>query len=176
MESFTESPFILILIGLIATLTLTVLFVRTREKRLLPFIIGGVLLVLIPLVTDALVVTDREALKLSIQRLARSIQSNDVSRTLQFSHPDAPNVYASIKKEMPNYEFTWCVVTGFKKIEVAESGRSATVIFVVTVNVEAKRGPTGFGNREVMLEMAKDPNDEWKIMSYRHYAPRSQSN
>lgn len=175
MQSFTESPFILIVIGLIATLTLSVFFVQTKEKRLIPFIIGGVLLTLIPMITDALVVTDREALKLSVQRLARSIQSNDVSKTLQFSHPDAPHVYESIEKEMPNYKFTWCVVSRFKKIEIAESGRSANVTFIVTVNVEAKRGPTGFGNREVMLEMAKDINDEWKIMHYRHYLPGSQS-
>jgi len=26
-----------------------------------------------------------------------------------------------------------------------------------------------------MLEMAKDINDEWKIMHYRHYLPGSQS-
>ncbi len=175
MQSLTESPFVLIVIGLIATMTLAVFFVQTKEKRLLPFIIGALCLTLIPMVTDALVVTDREALKLSVQRLARSIQSNDIEKTLEYSHPDAPHVYASIEKEMPNYKFTWCAVTRFKKIEVAESGRTANVTFIVTVNVEAKKGPTGAGFREVMLEMAKDSKDAWKIKHYRHYSPGSRS-
>ncbi len=175
MEAFTESPFILVVISGLATLFLGVMFIRTGERRVLPFVLFGILLTILPILTDAWITTDREAVKLSVQRLARSVQLNSVEKTLQFAHPDAPHVYASIEKEMPRYDFTWCVVSGFKKIEIGPFGEAAEVTFVVAVNVAAKLGPEGIGYREISLELAKDPQGDWKITNYRHYSPGSRS-
>ncbi|MDG2012936.1 MAG: hypothetical protein P8J33_05490 [Pirellulaceae bacterium] len=175
MESFTESPFILVVISGLATLMLVVLYVQTRKKPVLPFIFLGVLLTIIPILTDAWITTDREAIKLSVQRLARSVQLNDVKKTLQFAHPDAPHVYSAIEKEMPRYDFTWCVVSGIKKIEIGPFAKAAKVTFVVAVNVAAQLGPEGVGFREISLELAKDPQGDWKITNYRHYTPGSRS-
>lgn len=172
MPLISENPFILVVIAGLVTVIMVFMYFQMKDNRLLPCIAVGLLLTILPLVVDATVVTDREAIRATVQRLARSVQQNDVAAALDYAHPDSPGVYNEIKKEMPIYDFTWCTVTGFSNIDVNESGTEARVTFRVWVNVKAKRGPEGIGDREVVLEMRKDSNDDWKIMDYHHYDPR----
>jgi len=171
MEMFTGNPFFLVATGGLLTAILMVMYFQTYDARLRPFLIAALGLTLLPILTDVLVTTDRESIRSSVNRLARSVRLNDLEGTLEFAHPASDSVYNKIKNEMPNYKFSYCSVAGFHYIHVDESTRDAIVKFTVFVNVDAKLGPQGIGNRGITLNMREDGPGQWKILDYQHYPP-----
>lgn len=171
MEMLGGNPFMLVGISGIITALLVFMYFQTNDVRLRPFIAVALVLTFLPLATDFLITTQRESIKGTVQRLARSVRLNDLETTLEYAHPDSELVYQKIKQEMPIYNFSLCNVVGFHKIELSEDSKDAVVKFTVFVNVDAKRGPEGVGNRGVTLKMRQTDNGEWKIMDYKHYPP-----
>ncbi len=174
-ETIAGSPFVLVAVAGVVTLLLVVMYVQTNDSRLKPFIIVAALLTLLPILTDALITTNREAIKGSVSRLTRAVRMNDVQAALKFAHPESKAVYEKIKNEMPNYEFTMCNLAGIRSIELSEDSQSAVVKFTVIVNVDAKYGAEGFGNRGITLDMKKDADGAWKIKDYQHYPTSKRS-
>jgi ketosteroid isomerase-like protein len=172
-EWIAGNPFFLVAASGCLTAILVLMYFQMIDTRLVPFMAAGMALTIMPLLLDVAITTDREAIRRTVQRLARSVRQNDLPATLKFAHPAAPDVYDRMEREMPNYDFSLCTISGFRKIEVAEGGDDAEVTFRVFVNVQAKRGPQGTGTREVVLNLRKTSQGDWKIMNYRHYDPFS---
>ena len=172
LETLAGSPFPLVAATACITGILLFMYFHSQDSRLLPCIGVALALTLAPLLIDALIVTDREAIKQTVQRIARSVRQNDLPATMKFAHPDSPQVLRAIEQEMPNYEFSMCNIAGFREIAIGESGKDAKVTFRVYVNVKAKRGPEGLGDREIVLDLRKDARGQWKITDYTHYDPR----
>ncbi len=170
MEFLESNQILILVIGLLVTVSLVFVYAQTKEKRLLPFLFVAAIIALLPIVLDALITTNKEQLQLTVKRLARTVQLNDVNGAAKFVHPDHDNVRNRILNEMPTYRFALCNVTGFRSIEITND--TAEVTFTVFVNVSAPRhNHEGMAPRAITLNMKKDIDDEWKITNYRHFHP-----
>ena len=169
MTWFTEAPLFPVLIGLVLSGALAIAWSRTRDRRLLPWLIVAGLLTLLPLVTSMLVVTDREGLERQIRQMANCVRRNDVDGFLRYIDPQARSTFQRIEREMPTYEFSHCSVTAFHQVDI--SGDEAVARFTVFVNVNApSHGHQGIAPRGVKLEFRRAESGRWLVTGFSHYS------
>lgn len=173
-----EQPLTIVLlsVGLLTGLAIT--WITTGYKSLLYALIAGAVLAVLLLVAERMVVTDREAIEVTLQQMARDVASNVPARLKRHISASAPQIQAAADAEMPRYKFESLRITKIHRIDVQADAEPRTA--VVEFNIIA-RGTFGSGGdvladatipRWVELDLIKDPDGEWRVTGYRHAQPQ----
>jgi hypothetical protein len=172
-----EQPLIIVVLGVALILGLGAAWSASGRKELL-YAIGAVLVLLIAgLVIERLVVTDREAIRGTLQEIASDVQSNDRRALGQHIHSTAPELRKRLDAEMPNYHFTECRVTRIHLIDVDANAepRSAMAEFnVIATGTFRQSGieVTDTVPRWVRLHMLRETDGRWTVVDYEHDSPQ----
>jgi len=171
VESIAGNPTILVGCGILITLIFATFYLASRDRRVLPFVGIGALMIVVPLLIDYAIETPTETLQKRVRQLARHVRQNDVTGALTYFDPSLELVCNRMQREMPQYDFSLCNVTGSPTVKFTNETRTrATVKFVVAFNLEIQ-GTRQMGLRGVTLEFRKTHDGKWLVTNYRHYHP-----
>ncbi len=173
MSWLTESPGLLVAVGVVSMFLLIFTLFYAPSKRLAPlFVIAG-LLIVVPLVVDALVDTDGEQLKRIVRKMAQHVRQNDIDGLLRYVHPDAANCRSRIERDLPYCTFSACNVTGFQPIEFEDTDpptAKLTLKVFVIVNAPQYNNHNGVAWRIVWLKFQHFGENGWLLTGFRHEA------
>ncbi len=177
VEYFSENSFLTILVG-ISVIGLSATFAVILKRPRLYYLGFSALIIMIGLVIfERAVKTDREVIEDSIFRMADCIRRNDVDGLLEFVSKEHESNYRRIKREMPDYRFQTCQISGRNSpvIDDTTDPKTAKIDFLVFVNVDAtlRYGYVGNALRGVTLTYQKESDGVWRVIDYEHYDPRS---
>jgi hypothetical protein len=172
-----ESPLIIVVLGVLLILGLGAAWSATGRQELLYAMAAALALLLLGLVTERLVVTDKEAIQATLVQIARDIQSNNRRAVAAHIYSGAPELKKKAEAELPNYEFTECRVTRIYEIDVDRSAepRSAIVEFNVlasgTFHFLGDRFSDSNILRWVKLHLVREKDGRWTVQEYEHAEP-----
>jgi hypothetical protein len=173
---FTENSLIPLVTGTFLVLAFLGLAISAREKMMLyaAMIIAALTAGIV--ITETLVVTDREAVTEIVYSLAQSVEANDMESVLSHVSPDREDAKERIRNEMPKYTFDSVRVIGiadFSSTTTVEP-KTADIDFAVMARGRAKaHGQGGHVQRRVQLKFQKGADGQWRMIDYSHSNPRS---
>jgi hypothetical protein len=138
---------------------------------------GLFILFAVLIVTERLMISDREAIRDAIIRIARDVEKNDREAVLAAIHPKATDILEQAKSEMPNYTFQECRITKIDETIVNDTAKpkTAEVEFYIAAKGSFREGggPSIDGSvpRIVRLFLEQDASGKWKVVKYSHRAP-----
>ena len=178
MDWLYESPVTIVLLGVLALGALATLWVQSGKNAVL-IAVGFVALLLIAgLVTERLVVTDREKVEQEVRDIAADVRSNDRSRLYPHIYSGATELRAKAEGELPSYKFSECTVTKIYRVEIFEGKqpKQAEVEFMVRVAGNfsyqgLEVGGDGSYLRYVTLFFTQEQDGRWRMHDYSHADP-----
>lgn len=172
---FTESSLVPLVTGTFLTLAFLGLAFSFRERVMAYVALVVLAFTVATVVTERLIVTDREAVTAIVQTLAVAVQNNDVQEILRHVSDKRQNTKDRISAEMPQYIVRSCRIVGFKGFTVSETGerKVAEIVFVAyaTGSRKTDAGATPV-NPQVTLDFEKTGDGPWQIISYDYDDPR----
>jgi hypothetical protein len=177
MNWLYEQPILIVMIGIGAILALGAAWSTSGRKELLYAIGGVVLLMIAGLVTERIVVTDKEAIRATLAQIAHDVQTNDRKAVVRHVHSSTPELKQKAEAELPNYKFTECRITRIHTIDVdaKTEPRSAMVEFNVIATGSFSHGglsADGSFPRRVKLHMLREKDGRWTVAEYEHDDPQ----
>jgi hypothetical protein len=178
MNWLFEQPVMVVLFGVALLIALGGAWSATGRKELLYAMGVTLLLIVAGLIVEKVVITDREAIKATLQRIARDLQSNDQRAVLGYVHSSSPELKQKAEAELPKYRFTECRITGIHLIDVNSKAepRSAIVEFNIMARLTVQEGSFELADasipRWVRLQMAVEKDGAWKVQAYEHDEPQ----
>jgi len=169
-----EQPLLIVALGVAVILALGAAWSASGRKELLYACCVAFVLLVIGLIVEKLVVTDREAIRSTVLQIARDVQHNDRRAVLGHIHSGSPQVRRQAEAELPKYQFTELRITKIHLIDVDRQAepRSAIVEFNV-IGSGSERG--GFELEHiaqwVKLHMLRETDGRWTIADFEHDSP-----
>src|SRR5262245_41001549 len=118
MSWLFEQPVVIVLLGIALILGLGAAWSASGRQELL-YGIGAVLVLIIAgLVVEKMVVTDGEAIRATLQQIARDVQSNKHRAVIGHLYSGAPQLKQEAEAKLPSFHFTECRITCINKVEV----------------------------------------------------------
>jgi hypothetical protein len=173
-----EQPLIIVVLGVALIFGLGVAWSASGRKELLYAVGVALALLIAALVIERIVVTDREAIRATLQQIASDVKSNNRGAVKSHVHSSAPELKAKADAEMPNYQFTDCRITKIHQIDVDDrvEPRSAVVTFNVIASGSFKQGGLEVSDanvpRWVELHMLREKDGRWGVAEYDHAPPQ----
>jgi hypothetical protein len=100
-----ESPWPILLIGIAVEAVLAIQLLRTGQGRILGWMLGTGVLLLMGLVVERLIVTERESVENTIDAAVAAAQRNDLNGLLACVSPKAPKTQADSRWVLGTYQF-----------------------------------------------------------------------
>ena len=176
MNWLYEQPLAIVVIGVLVLIALGAAWSATGRQELIYALATAFLLMVAALVTERLVVTDREAIEATLLMIAKDVQSNNIRALTSHIHSGAPGLKQKAEGEMPNYHFTECRLTKIHNIEVDVKAQPR--IAVAEFNVMASGSFKAEGMeisdtipRWVRLNMVREKDGRWTVQNYEHDDP-----
>jgi uncharacterized transporter YbjL len=172
-----EQPLAIVALGVALLVAVGVAWSATGRKELL-YGLGVVLALLVAaLVVEQLVVTDREAIRATLQQIARDVQSNNHRALRRHIHSAAAELRQKADAELPRYRFTECRVTRIHRLDVNGQAqpRQAVVEFNVIASGSFRVDSFEFDDtipRWVRLHLVREPDGRWTVTDYEHDDPQ----
>lgn len=172
---FTENSLIPLVTGTFLALAFIGLAISSREKSMLyvATIIAAVTAGIV--ITESLVVTDREAVTEIVYSLAKSVEANDMESVLSHVSPDREDAKDRIRIEMPRYSFDSVRVIGIADFTSKSDldPRQAVIDFVVMARGRlTSHGQGHHVQRRVELIFQLESDGKWRMIDYSHSDPR----
>lgn len=170
------NPFLLAFLGCVACLGAFVGWIMSGRKEALYAAAGLFILFVVLIITERLMISDREAIRDTIIRLARDVEKNDREAVFAAIHPQAADILEQAKAEMPQYMFQECRITKIDETTVDDKAKpkTAEVEFYIAAKGSFKEGGLsheGSVPRIVRLYLEQDAAGKWKVVNYSHRAP-----
>jgi len=173
---FFESPLTIVALGVAIIFAIGAAWTATGRQELLYALAAAIMLLFAGLITERLVVTDREQIRATLQEIARDVKNNDHRRILGHIHSSATAIKQKAQAEMPKYKFTDFRITKIHSIDVDRS--AAPLSAVVELNVVG--GGTFHEQglqmdhvaRWVKLHLLKEKDGRWTVAEYEHDDPQ----
>lgn len=105
MAVFLESPWPILLIGIAVEAVLAMVLLRTGQGRMLWAMIGVAVFVVLGLVVERFVVTDREAIGNTLDAAAAAVETNQLDRLLDCVSPKAEKTRKDARFVLGLFEF-----------------------------------------------------------------------
>jgi hypothetical protein len=118
MDAFLESPWPALGLGALALALLGVAWHNTRDRRLLQAMLGVIAVMLLLLLIQWLVVTDREAVAHALEETAQALESNDLNRVLAHLAPEGDRIRADAQRYLPHVEISDANIGGDLEVTV----------------------------------------------------------
>jgi hypothetical protein len=177
MTWLLEQPLVIILLGVGLILALGAAWSASGRQELL-YAAGAALALLVAgLVIERVVVTDREAIRRTLQEIARDVKNNNHRALVQHIHASAAQLRQKADAELPNYRFTECRVTKIHKIEVDGSAEPHSAVVEFNIIAAGTFKVSGLGElsetvpRWVKLQMLREKDGRWTVADYEHDSP-----
>ena len=172
-----DSPIYIVLVGIILAIAVGGAWTASGRKELL-YALGTVVgLTVIMLIAERLIVTDREAIRSTLNEIAHDVQNNDVAKVVSHIAQGSTSLVQKAQGEMPNYDFTVCRVTKVHKIDVDANSEPRSAIVEFNVRVEGTfKAPgieaSGVYPRWVKLQLIRESDGKWRVQNYEHAPPQ----
>jgi hypothetical protein len=171
-----ENQILIAAIGIVVMLALGMAWSATGRKEWLYGMGVAFVLMVVGLIVEHVVVTDREAIRATLVRIAHDVQRNDRAAVLRHIYSGKPELKRKAEGELPNYQFTECRITRIHQIDIDEKGepRSATVEFNVIASGTFRQAGfevTDTVPRWVRLTMKREADGRWTVADYEHDSP-----
>jgi hypothetical protein len=169
-----EQPLVIVALGVALILALGAAWSASGRKELL--IASGLAFVLLVagLIVEKVVVTDREAVRATVLRIARDVQNNNRQAVLSHIYSGSPQLKRQAEGELPKYHFTELRITRIHLIDVDRQAepRSAIIEFNV-IGSGSERGGVEIEHiaQWVKLHMLREKDGRWTVADYEHDSP-----
>lgn len=171
------NPFLLAFLGCVACLGAFVGWIMSGRKEALYTAAGLFIFFVALIIVERLMISDREAIRETVVRIARDVEKNNREAVFAAIHPKATDILAQAQSEMPQYTFQECRVTRIEEtvINATAKPKTAEVEFYVAAKGSFKEGGgiaiEGSVPRIVRLFLEQDAEGKWKVVNYSHRAP-----
>ena len=152
------------------------LAVSAREKTMLYAAMTIAALTAGIVITEKLIVTDREAVTEIVYSLAKAVEANDMEAVLRRVSDQREDAKQEIRNEMPRYSFESIRVLGIADFSLEDEvdPKQAVIDFVVLAHGRlVAHGQGQHVQRRVRLYFQKESDGQWKMIDYDHSDPRS---
>jgi hypothetical protein len=177
MNWLFDRPATIAFLGAALCIPIAIAWVMTGKKQVL-YALGAAFTVMVALlITERMVVTDREAIEAMLPQLARDVQNNDLPKVATHVYSGAPTLKQKVQGELHNYHFTECRITKLLEIKINEQAepRSAEVSFLAAAAGDFKAEGTSFSfakeapiRRHVTLQLRRENDGRWTVEDYSH--------
>ena len=156
--------------GLLAIAILTVVWMGTRQYRYL-LAAGGIAgLLIVLLIVEDRIVTDKEHLINAIYEMADHVRNNNPDGIVEFVRDDNKVFAQRIRQNMDEYDFRSCSLIGFSETTVEPEGsnpRKATIAFSVWASAAPAERLDLLQTAGVVVKLEFEKNDgRWTIEAY----------
>lgn len=172
MEWFTENSFIPLVTGIALVFVSIAMAVGTGERVMYRAAAVIFFLTLAIVVTEQLIVTEKEEVTEEVYQLAFHVRQNRMNEVLRKIHPDATDLISEVNSQMPRLEFDTCrilKITGFRAR--TENDDEAVVEFTSALRASIDGSGKMPGLRRVKLGLRKDEHGEWLVTRLQHENP-----
>jgi hypothetical protein len=168
MMLFLESPWPVLLLGIAAEAVLAILLLRTGQGRWLGAMLGAGLLVLLGLVAEHFVVTDRKAIANTLDEAAAAVEANDLKRLLECVAPSAEEIRRGAPQVFERFEFRKARIHSLEiVINRLTSPPTATVAFQAVGNAKDRQGQSPYsGFAEPVSVTLRQEQGRWLVADY----------
>ena len=111
MMIFLESPWPILLIGIAVEAVLALLLLRTGQGRWLWTMLGVGLLVVLGLLVEHFVVTDRKAIINTLDAAAAAVEANNLNGVLDCLSPSAEHIRSESRRASIGSSSAWLAFT-----------------------------------------------------------------
>jgi hypothetical protein len=168
MMIFLESPWPILLVGIAAEAVLAILLLRTGQGRWLGAMLAAGLLVLLGLLTEHFVVTDRKAISNTLDAAAAAVEANDVKGLLECVSPSAGEIRNGAHQVFERFEFRKARIHSLEiTINRLTSPPTATVNFQAIGNAKDRLGQYPYsGFAESVSVTLRHEQGRWLLADY----------
>jgi len=168
MIIFIESPWPILLIGIAAEAVLAVLLLRTGQGRLLWAMLGVGLLVVLGLLVEHFVVTDRKAIIHTLDAAAAAVETNNLNGVLDCISPSAAPIRSQCHQAFDRFEFRMARIHDLEiVINRLTSPATAKVTFRAVGNARDRRGEIPYqGFAETITVTLRQEQGRWLVADY----------
>ena len=126
-------------------------------------------------ITETVIVTDRESIVEIIGELATAVQNNNMTGVLNHVSDQREDCKDRIKQEMPRCQFRTCRITGINSFSSSRTDTppTAEIEFVAIATGTHTSHGRGTVQEAVWLKFEKNPAGSWKMVDYGHWNPRA---
>ena len=168
----TEDAFVPMLTGMFVASVLLLMAWSARNKIVMLVALAVAAVTATIVVTEAIIVTDRENVTDLVYELAGHVRVNDVEAIASHISPQATEISDRMRGQMSRFDVEACSIVGVN--DFSSDGQRATIDFVAWGQGSQRQGGLGgAANPRVVLELAKQPDESWKIVGYSISDPRS---
>ena len=165
---FLESPWPILLVGIAAESLLAILLLRTGQGRWLWAMFAAGLLVLLGLLAEHFVVTDRKAIINTLDTAAAAVEANDLKRLLDCVSPSAEEIRRGAPQVFARCEFRKVRIHSLEiKINHLTSPPTATVNFQAVGSAKDRLGENPYpGFAEAVSVTLRHEQGRWLVADY----------
>lgn len=173
-----EQSLPIIIIAVIGGAILAGTMMQTGKKLFLYLLIGWIALCSLALALEYVVVTERERIEGVVYQIAAALEANDVERVKSFISDDAEQIKSVAERQMAYVQIEHIKLK--RNLEVTIMTGSTPIIGVAKLNVKMeghlKNNEAWDGDFATFLVLTfqKDPDGEWRLISYQFFDPRGE--
>ncbi|HEY2414743.1 MAG TPA: hypothetical protein VGI40_21035 [Pirellulaceae bacterium] len=171
-----ESPYTIVALGVALIFAIGAAWTATGRQELLYALAAAIVLLFAGLLTERLIVTDREQIRATLQEIARDVKNNDHRRIISHIHSSATAIKQKAQAELPKYHFTEFRITKIHSIDVDRSADPPSAVVELNVVGGITIRDQGFESdhvaRWVKLHLLKEKDGRWTVADYEHDDPQ----
>jgi hypothetical protein len=167
---FTEDATFPLITGFFLVVTLLGLAAYSREKIILYGALAVTAMCVLTLITETLIVTNKERVQETLYNIEKSIRNNDFATT--FTYIANEDTIGDAKNHTDGLVCEQCSIISLDNIEVDHYAQPRTAVADFPVYGRVNIFPSAFTVR-VVLDMEEDATGNWKIVDYQLIDPRT---
>jgi hypothetical protein len=163
-----ESPWPILLIGIAVEAVLAILLLRTGQGKLLLAMLGVGLLVVLGLLVEHFVVTDRKAIINTLDAAAAAVETNNPNGLLDCISPSAEPIRSQSRRVLDRFEFRMARIHDLEiVINRLTSPPTAKVTFQAVGNGRDRKGEIPYqGFAERITVTLRQERGRWLVADY----------
>jgi hypothetical protein len=170
MVILLENPIPTVVIGVITVAVLGIILVQTGRRWTIAALCGVLAVTLVLVIMESLIVTDREEVENTLERVADALESNDLDRVLSLISPSRGQaMMADAKNRLPPWTVLEARVGSGLRIELNYLTPVPTAIATfngrIRVREQAASGLEGLYARRFTVKL-REEDGQWLLYEY----------
>ena len=174
--SLFEQPLLIVGLGVGLILALGAAWTASGREELLYAMVAAVALLFAGVITERLVVTEREQIRLTLREIARNVKENNHRKVVGHIHSSAAEIKKKAEAELPKYQFTEFRITKIHSIDIDRSAQPLSAMVELNVIGGGTFHEHGVQMdhvaRWVRLHLLKEKDGRWTVVDYEHDDPQ----
>jgi hypothetical protein len=171
-----ESPYTIVALGVALIFALGAAWTASGRQELLYALAAAIVLLFGALITERLIVTDREKIEATLREIAHDVKNNDHRRIIRHIHSSALSIKQKAQAELPKYRFTEFRITKINLIDVDRSADPPSAVVECNVVGGGTFHEQGLEMdhvaRWVKLHLLREKDGRWTVADYEHDDPQ----